>query len=111
MSVIDTLRKRDFYPVDCLGDIIHFRSLRDSEVDEVATFADAKESLGYALGCSMLEESRSQVFTRNENETAMEFGTRVLTTLDLGSAMKNRLTEVCIKLCRGTINADDLKKN
>ena len=110
-DVMTILRKRDFWPVDCLGDIIHFRTLRQSEIEELIPFRAEDESLGYALGCGMLQDDRSQVFTRNESETAKDFGARVLKQADLSSVMKARLTEVCIKLVVGTINHDDLKKN
>jgi hypothetical protein len=111
MSVIDRLRKRRFYPVEIDGEKIHIRAMLDSELKAVSDFRDQDESVGYAFGCSLVNEDSTAVFTRLTDESPQQFGARVLAEIDLPSDTKAELTSKILKLSNGPPSADDLKKN
>lgn len=111
MSVIDRLRKRRFYPVTIDGEVVHIRAMLDSELKAVADFRDQDESVGFAFGCSLVNEDKSPVFTRLPEESPKQFGGRVLAEIDLPSDTKAELTNKILKLSNGPPEADDLKKN
>lgn len=110
MSVIDRLRKRRAYPVSIDGETIKIRAMLESELKLASEFRDDDESIGYAIGCAVLNDDGSQVFTSNM-ETPKEFGARVLLALDLPSDTKAELTSKILKLSQGPLKPDDLKKN
>jgi len=110
VSVIERLRKRRSYPVEIDGETIKIRALLESELKAVAEFRDDDESIGYAIGCAILNEDGSQLFTL-DMETPKEFGARVLLCLDLPSDTKAELTTKILKLSQGPLKPEDLKKN
>ncbi len=111
MSVIDRLRKRRFYPVEIMGEVIHIRALLDSELKIVAEFQNEDESIGYVIGHSVLNEDQSPAFTQAAEVTPKQFGARVLAEIDLPSDTKAELTSKILKLSNGPLSAEDLKKN
>lgn len=111
MSVIDRLRKRRFYPIDIEGETIHIRALLDSELQAVVEFRDNDESVGFAIGCALLNEDKSAAFVLSADETSKQFGARVLKELDLPSDTKAEITGKILKLSNGPLKADELKKN
>tara|TARA_R110000868_G_scaffold25944_1_gene100510 strand:- start:2169 stop:2504 length:336 start_codon:yes stop_codon:yes gene_type:complete len=111
MSVIDRLRKRRFYPVTIDGEVIHIRALLDSELKTVSAFQNEDESIGFAIGCSLINEDKSDVFTIAADESAKQFGARVLAEINLPSDTKAELTSKILKLSNGPPSAEDLKKN
>lgn len=111
MSVIDRLRKRRFYPVTIDGEQVHIRALLDSELKTAMEFKDDDESVGFAIGCSLLNEDRTPVFSQLTNETPKQFGARVLAEADLPSDTKAELRDKIVKLSNGPPSEDDLKKN
>ncbi len=111
MSVIDKLRKRRFYPVVIDGEAVHIRALLDSELKTVSDFQNEDESIGFAIGKSLINEDKSPVFEQIEGEEPKEFGKRVLHAIDLPSDTKAELTSKILKLSNGPLSADDLKKN
>ena len=111
MSVIDRLRKRRFYPVTIDGETIHIRALLDSELKVVSEFQNEDESIGYAIGCSLVNEDQSAAFVRLGDESPKQFGARVLSEIDLPSDTKAELTSKILKLSNGPPSIDDLKKN
>lgn len=111
MSVIDRLQKRRFYPVEIDGEKIHIRALLDSELKAVADFQNEDESIGFAIGCSLINEDKSAVFMRTAEESPKQFGARVLAEIDLPSDTKAELTGKILRLSNGPPSAEDLKKN
>lgn len=111
MSVIDRLRKRRFYPFEILGEVIHLRALLDSELKTVSEFRNEDESIGFAVGCALINEDQSPVFMKSADESPKQFGARVLTEIDLPSDTKAELTSKILKLSNGPLSAEDLKKN
>ena len=111
MSVIERLRKRRFYPIDLDGQTIHIRAMLDSELKAVAEFRDDDESVGFAIGCALLNEDKSAAFVRAADETSKQFGARVLEELDLPSDTKAEITGKILKLSNGPLKDDELKKN
>jgi hypothetical protein len=111
MSVIDRLRKRRFYPVEIMGEVVHIRALLDSELKTVSEFQNEDESIGFAIGCAVLNEDQLAAFTRSAEESPKQFGARVLAEIDLPSDTKAELTNKILKLSNGPPSAEDLKKN
>lgn len=111
MSVIDKLRKRRFYPVAIDGETVHIRALLDSELKTVTEFQNEDESVGFAIGKSVLNEDSSAAFVQLADESPKQFGQRVLTEIDLPSDTKAELTSKILKLSNGPMSAEDLKKN
>lgn len=111
MSVIERLRKRRFYPITIDGETVHVRALLSSELKELLTFKDEEESFGFAVGSSLLNEDGSTAFTRSSDESAKEFGARVLTTLDLPTDTRAELSAKIVALSQGPKNAENLAKN
>lgn len=111
MSVIDKLRKRRFYPVDLAGDTVHIRAMLDSELKTVSEFQNEDESVGFAIGCSLVNDDQSSVFTRQADESPKQFGGRVLIEIDLPSDTKAELTSKILKLSNGPPSIEELKKN
>lgn len=111
MSVIDRLRKRRAYPVSIDGEEIKIRALLESELKAVSDFRDDDESIGFAIGCSVLDADGSQMFMAKQGESPKEFGGRILAELDLPSDTKAELTSKILKLSQGPLKPDDLKKN
>ena len=72
MSVISKLTKRRFYPFQIDGETIHLRSMLSSELDTVQKFRDDDESLGFMIGCCVLNENGSAEFIKTETETARD---------------------------------------
>lgn len=108
------IRKRRCYPVDLGdGDVIHLRSLMSvSELPNIeGEFRNDDDSIGYVIGCGLVNADRSQVFTIAENETPKEFGHRVLLALDLPLDTRAQIVELILKLSNGPLKPDDLKKN
>jgi len=114
VSVIDRLRKRRSYPIEIDGDTIKIRALLQSELKLASEFRDDDESIGYAIGCAVLNDDGSQAFTpliKEVNESPKEFGARVLAELDMPSDTKAELTQKIMKLSQGPLKPEDLKKN
>lgn len=111
MSVFDRLRKRRFYPIEIMGEVIHIRAMLDSELKTVSEFQMEDESIGYAIGCALLNEDQTPAFVQQPGETAKDFGARVLVELDLPSDTKAELPDKILKLSKGPLSADELKKN
>lgn len=111
MSVIDRLRKRRFYPVTIDGEVIHIRALLCSELTVVETFKNEDESIGFVIGCAVVNEDGSAAFKREPDEPAKVFGAGVLAQIDLPTDTKAELTSKILKLSDGPPKPEDLKKN
>lgn len=111
MSVIDRIRKRRFYPVQIGGEAIHIRAMLDSELNIVSQFKNEDESIGYAIGCALLNDDQSQAIAATPDETPKQFGARVLKELDLPSDTKAEIVAKIMRLSQGPLKDDELKKN
>ena len=111
MSVISKLTKRRFYPFQIDGETIHLRSLLSSELDAVQKFRDDDESLGFIIGCSVLNEHGSAEFVKTETETVKEFGARILSEVDLPLDTRTELINKIIGLSNGPPSQEKLIKN
>lgn len=110
-SVAEKIRRRRFYPVVIDGETIHLRALLNSELTTVQTFRTEDESVGYAIGCSLLNEDQTPVFVPTPDESAKQFGGRVLVELDLPTDTRAELVEKILKLSNGPASQDALEKN
>lgn len=111
MSVINIVRKRRMWPVDIGGETIHLRALLMSELQTVEPFRDEDESVGYVIGCSLVNQDASPVYIISPDETPKQFGARVLSDLDLPLDTKSELLTKISKLSNGPPSIEDLKKN
>lgn len=111
MSVISKLTKRRFYPFQIDGETIHLRSMLSSELDTVQKFRDDDESLGFMIGCCVLNENGSAEFIKTETETAKEFGARILAEIDLPLDTRTELINKIIGLSNGPPSQEKLIKN
>lgn len=110
-TTIERLRKRRCYPVEIDGEKIHIRALLTSEQSELMEIRDQDESFGYALGCALVNDDRSPVYTRVETESALQFGARVLTDIDLPTDTRAELTDLILKLTAGPKSLETTVKN
>jgi hypothetical protein len=110
-SVADRIRKRRFYPFTIAGETVHLRGLTNSEHAEIEPFAMQDESTGFAIGCCLLNDDGSPVFTRSPDEPATQFGGRVLKELDLPDDTKSELTNKIISLAKGPPKLEEVIKN
>jgi hypothetical protein len=98
-SVIDRIQKRAFYPVKLVnGEEVHIRSLTRGQIRAVRLFANDEESVGFAIGCCLLEETGSPVFEIAEGESPKDFGKRVMEAIDLPADIHDPLIEAIMKL-------------
>lgn len=111
MSVISKLTKRRFYPFQIDGETIHLRSMLSSELAAVQLFRSEDSSIGYTLGCSVLNEDGSSAFVKATNETPQEFGARVLSEVDLPLDTRTELINKIIGLSNGPPSQEKLIKN
>lgn len=108
---MDKLRKRRFYPVEIEGETVHLRALIDSEHREVEPISRQTESFGFAIGCCLMNEDGTPVFTRLPDEDATTFGERVLKELDLPDDSRAQLSNAILKLSNGPPEIGPLVKN
>lgn len=101
MSVIEKLRKRRCYPVVIDGESIHVRALTDAERKAALAIKDCEESFGCTIGYGLVNEDRSPVWTIQPDETAKDFGARVLTEAQMPDDTRTQLVQVIFKLTTG----------
>lgn len=111
MSVISKLTKRRFYPFQIDGETIHLRSMLSSELAAVQEFRNEDASIGFTIGCAVLNEDGSAVFTKSVEETAKEFGSRILSEIDLPLDTRTELINKIIGLSNGPPSQEKLIKN
>lgn len=84
LSVVDRIRKRAFYPLTLVnGEKIHLRALTNQQLQLARSFSEKESSVGFAIGCSLLEDNGDAVFVCEHSESPESFGERVLAALDL----------------------------
>lgn len=110
-KAIERLRKRRAYPVSLEGEEVLIRALLTSEAAELMAIKDDAESFGFALGCALVNDDRSPVFTRQPNESPIEFGSRVLAEIDLPTDTRAELTEKILALSNGPKSLEQAVKN
>jgi hypothetical protein len=109
--VADRIRKRRFYPVEIAGEKVHIRGMKHSERNTAEAFRDHDESVGFAIGCCLLNDDGSEVFTRAAEESPKDFGGRVLKELDLPDDTKAELIQKIVKLSSGPPELEKIVKN
>ena len=84
-SVIERLRKRRYYPVQIGAETVHVRALTIPEIKAAAEIdaTDPLAAVGYMIGCAVVDESGGPAVPKNDGESNIDYGNRVLTTLDL----------------------------
>ena len=98
-SVIDRLKKRAFYPFKLVnGETVHLRALTFNQLKTIREFSENDESIGYTIGCCLLEESGDPVFVPGPTQSPKEFGAEVLTAIDFPLDIREALTEHIFKL-------------
>ena len=110
-KTIERLRKRRCYPIEIDGETINVRALLTSEQTELMKIKDHDESFGYAIGCALVNDDRSPVFMQTADETAVDFGARVLAEIDLPTDTRAELTDLILKLTAGPKSLENAVKN
>lgn len=99
LSVIDRIRKRAFYPLTLVnGEKIHLRALTGHQLQTVRSFSEKESSIGYAIGCSLLEDSGDPVFVPTDEESPEAFGERVMLALELGRDVQQQIVAKIFEL-------------
>jgi hypothetical protein len=112
-SIIERLRRRRHYPIDIDGADVFIRSLTKAEREIAEPFKDDESSIGYGIGVGLVDEFGKPVFTIQNDESAQQFGGRVLDELQLPDDTRSQLITAILKLSNGP-TADQLaalKKN
>jgi hypothetical protein len=68
-----------------------------SELAEVEPFNQTEDSIGFAIGCGLLNDDDSPAMVRQAGESAQAFGARVLTELDLPGDTKLDLSAAIMR--------------
>ena len=112
-DVMDRLRKRRAYPLDIGGEIIHIRSMTKGERLQLEPIQNDSESFGFVIGCGLVNEDGSALFTVEDGEGASEFGSRVEDALGLPDDTRSQISEAIARLSRGPTpeQLKALKKN
>lgn len=100
-SVVERLQKRRRYPIDIDGNDVFIRALKQSERDACEEFKNDEASLGFAIGIALMADNGEPEFTQSKEETAIEFGNRVLDTLQLPDDTRSQLVNAILKLSNG----------
>ncbi len=92
LSVVDRIRKRAFYPLTLInGEKIHLRALTGNQLLTARAFSEKESSIGYAIGCSLLEDNGDPVFVPEDAESPEAFGERVMSALELGRDVQQQV--------------------
>lgn len=92
LSVVDRIRKRAFYPLTLInGEKIHLRALTGNQLQTARAFSEKESSIGYAIGCSLLEDNGDPVFVPDDAESPEAFGERVMSALELGRDVQQQV--------------------
>lgn len=99
LSVIDRIQKRAFYPLKLVnGETIHLRALTYQQLQTTRAFSEKDASIGYAIGCALLEDNGSPVFVPTDSEDAETFGERVMSALELGRDVQQEIVAKIFEL-------------
>jgi len=98
-SVIDRIKKRAFYPFKMVnGETVHLKALTIGQLQSIEAFGSEHSANGYAIGHSLMDESGSVVFTQLAEESCRDFGTRVLSEIDMPLDVFHPIVEFIFKL-------------
>lgn len=114
LSVIDRIRKRAFYPLTLVnGEKIHLRALTHQQLQTARSFSGKDASIGYAIGCSLLEDDGSPVFVPIDVESPEAFGERVMQALELGRDVQQEIVAKIFEITNEPekVKAEALVKN
>ena len=92
LSVIDRIRKRAFYPLTLVnGEKIHLRALTGQQLQTARAFSEKDSSIGFAIGCSLLEDNGDAFFVCEHSESPEQFGERVMAAIELGRDVQQQI--------------------
>lgn len=114
LSVVDRIRKRAFYPLTLVnGEKIHLRALTHQQLQVARSFSEKESSIGYAIGCSLLEDNGDAVFVCEHNESPEQFGERVMVTIELGRDVQQQIVAKIFEITNEPekVKAEALAKN
>lgn len=114
LSVIDRIRKRAFYPLTLVnGEKIHLRALTGQQLQTARSFSEKDSSIGYAIGCSLLEDGGDPVFVPTDEESPESFGERVMSELELGRDVQQQIVAKIFEITNEPekVKAEALAKN
>lgn len=110
MGVLDKIRKRMKYPVTLPnGEVIHIRSADIGERIRANSLEELTK-IGFMIGCSLVEDDGSPVFTFKDKETDAEFGMRVSLECGLDPEAMDAIGEALKKLGK-SVNQGVIEKN
>lgn len=113
-SAIDRIKKRAFYSLAlCNGETVHVRGLKIAELRSAQEFRNDDASIGYTIGCGLLEDDGRQAFEQLSGESPKEFGSRVLSLIDIGPDIQNELVKKIFQITNEpeTVRAEAILKN
>lgn len=109
LSVVERIRKRAFYPLTLVnGETIHLRALTNNQLTSARAFNEKESSIGYAIGCALLEDSGDPVFVPEDAESPEQFGERVMSAIELGRDVQQ---QIVAKIFEITNEPDKVKAN
>ena len=114
LSVVDRIRKRAFYPLTLVnGEKIHLRALTNQQLQLARSFSEKESSIGFAIGCSLLEDNGDAVFVCEHNESPEQFGERVMVTIELGRDVQQQIVTKIFEITNEPekVKAEALAKN
>ncbi len=92
LSVVDRIRKRAFYPLTLVnGEKIHLRALTYQQLQFARSFSEQESSIGYVIGCALVEDNGDSVFVPEDAESPETFGDRVMCALELGRDVQQQV--------------------
>ena len=77
MTLTEKLRKRRFYPVTIGEETVHVRRLTVDEAERVDGIENGLIKAFFMVGCCLLDESGTPAYSRNDDESDIQFAERV----------------------------------
>jgi hypothetical protein len=83
------------------GETVHVRALTDAERKAAMAIKYSEESFVYVIGFGLVNDDRSPVWIMQPEETAKDFGARVLADAQMPDDTRTQLVQVIFKLTTG----------
>lgn len=100
LSVVDRIRKRAFYPLTLVnGEKVHLRALTHGQKASAIEHKDKDASIGYVIGCGLLQDDGTPEYTPTQGESVEQFGERVFEdTKDIGKDVQHQIVAKIFEL-------------
>jgi len=96
------ISKRNYWPVNIGGDVVHIRGLlpREQKTSKTMEETHPDEAYGYLIGKSLVRDNGERVFMQETNEDDLDFARRV-NELEIPYDTRSVLTIAIISLSNG----------